>query len=254
MECEMENLTSRRNSICQHIKKLGANKSYRDEHGQFLCDGKKLFDEAVNGGAEIEFVLTSESLEHSLPSSTKVYHAQDSLIDSLSPLKNSQGLLFVCRTPQASDHTFHSGTHILLDRVQDPGNVGTIIRSAYAFGVESILLTEGCADIYNLKTMRASMGAVFKQKIYLTCLLELHEFKESGVKVIGASNDSGSKDIKHANLKNAIIILGSEGQGIAESLLELCDEKIRIPIKPDCESLNVATAASIIMWEARGKQ
>jgi len=147
-----------------------------------------------------------------------------------------------------------TGTHLLLDNIQDPGNVGTIIRSALAFGIKSVILTEGCADIYNPKTLRASMGATFKQRIISKDINEITELKKSGVRLIGTSSDSTSVNISKTDFSNSIIILGNEGQGISKQLLSLCDEIVTIPLSSDCESINVAAATSIIMWEASKKE
>jgi len=246
----MEKITSRSNPVCVHLKKLGKCKSYREEHKQFLCEGKKLLEEVLQSGVNIDIVLTTECLEYTFADHTCVYLTQDSIIESISPLQSSQGLLFVCRIPQPSECDLNTGTHMLLDNVQDPGNVGTIIRSALAFGIKSVIVTEGCADIYNPKTLRASMGSTFKQQIISKNINEITELKKSGVRFIGTSSDSNSIDIKKADFSNSIIILGNEGQGISEKLLSMCDEIVTIPLSPDCESINVAVAASIIMWEA----
>jgi len=235
------------------MRKLAKSKSYREEHNQFLCDGRKLLEEALNNGVEIDIVLTAKGLEYTFSDDTYVYLTHNELIDSISPLQTSQGLLFVCRIPDAGDCDYNTGTHILLDNIQDPGNVGTIIRTAHAFGIKSVILTEGAADIYNPKTVRASMGAVFKLHITVKTNGEIKELKKKAIKFIGTSNDCSSNDIKTTDLKNSIVILGNEGQGVSKELLDLCDEVITIPLAQDCESLNVAAAASIIMWEAGKK-
>ena len=246
----MENITSRSNPVCVHLRKLGKSKSYREEHVQFLCDGNKLLEEALNSSIDIDIVLTTKSLEYTFADDTCVYLTHDNIIDSISPLQTSQRLLFVCRFPQPGEYDLHCGTHLLLDNIQDPGNVGTIIRSALAFGIKSVIVTEGSADIYNPKTLRASMGAIFKQKIISKDISEITELKKSGVKLIGTSSDSTSVDIRNADFNNSIIILGNEGQGISKELLSLCEEIVTIPLAQDCESINVAAAASILMWEA----
>ncbi|MDR2570415.1 MAG: RNA methyltransferase, partial [Oscillospiraceae bacterium] len=120
-----------------------------------------------------------------------------------------------------------------------------------AFGIKSVILTEGCADIYNPKTIRASMGAIFKETVYKMDFNTIYDLKQKGIKFIGATKNIDSIDVKKADLTNVIVVLGNEGQGISNELLELCDEMIRIPISSNCESLNAAIAASIIMWEAR---
>jgi TrmH family RNA methyltransferase len=247
----MKNITSMSNPICVHIKKLGTSKKYRDEHGEFLCDGLKLLDEAISTGVAINTVLCSMDLERELPVGVNVYKISKSMIDSLSPLKNAQNVLFTCRYIDQDDYDRHQGTYILLDNIQDPGNVGTIIRSANAFDIKSVILTDGCADIYNPKTIRASMGAVFKQHFQKMDLNTIIDFKNKGVKFVGASSETGSLDVRKTILTDVVIILGNEGQGISKELADLCDEMIWIPVSSNCESLNAAIAASILMWETK---
>jgi len=252
----VEKITGRSNPICTHIRKLGKSKSYRDEHSLFLCDGVKLLDEALDSGASIDTVLVSNMTEKNLPRYRKlppdisVYSVHEELLDSLSPLNNSQGVLFTCRMKSEETIDFSSGTHLLLDDIQDPGNVGTIIRCAYAFGIDSVSLTEGSADIYNPKTLRATMGAVFKQPVIRLDRAQIFNLKGFGARIIGTTNDSDSHDISFAELNNAIIVLGNVGHGISDDLKALCDQMIKIPLKSGCESINVAVAASILMWEA----
>ena len=235
--------------MCVHLRKLGKSKSYREEHGQFLCDGRKLLEEALESGAVIDIVLTTVALEYVFPDNTYVYFAHDSLIDSISPLQTSQNILFVCRFPQFDIGDFTSGTHLLLDNIQDPGNVGTIMRTAHAFDIKSVILTEGSADIFNPKTIRASMGAVFKQPTYSMDFNDIKKLKDKKIKFIGSSNNNCSINIKDTAISNSIIILGNEGQGISRELIDVCDVMVKIPLSPNCESLNVAVAASIISWE-----
>jgi len=243
----VKNITSRKNPICVHVRNLGKSKEYRTNHGEFLCDGIKLFEEAVKSKASITSAFMTSKLDLVIPKETELYMIDESIMDFISPLKNPQEIMFVCKIPETANVNLSSGTHILLDAVQDPGNVGTIIRSADAFGIESLLLAENCADPYNPKTIRASMGAIFRQKI---SYISLEELKESKARIIG-THCSDCKDIRLVDLKDAIIVLGNEGQGISENLRLLCDEMVKIPLCADSESLNVAIAASIIMWEAQ---
>jgi len=245
----MEKITSRKNPLCVHMRKLGESSRYRHECGEFLCDGIKLFGEAVRSSAEIKAVLTESVLPFRLPADTRVFFADRDVINSLSPLKNSQDILFSCGFPDFGEPAMQEGTRILLDGVQDPGNLGAIIRTANAFGISDIILTGGCADPYNPKTIRASMGAIFKQRIRNIDPVELVGLKEAGVRFIGAVSDESGRDFSEINLHEALIIIGSEGCGISDEILTLCDEKIRIPIAPECESLNAAVAAAIIIWE-----
>jgi len=247
----MERITSRRNPLCLHLKKLGVSRSYRESCGEFICDGFKLLEEALIFGADITAVITASPIPFPLPVETRVFFADRSLINSISALSSAQDILFSCRMPNPTQNDYSSGTHILLDGVQDPGNVGTIIRTANAFGIRSIILTGNCADLYNPKTIRASMGAIFKQRVFSLDLAELLLLKADGLRFIGTASGMKSKDISRVKLKDSIIAIGSEGQGLSDGVLDLCSEIVRIPISQDCESLNAAVAAAIVIWRAR---
>jgi len=248
-EVSVKNITSRRNVKCLHVKNLGKSKEYRYQHGEFLCDGVKLLEEAIKSEADIIDVFTTSQLKINLPQQISVYSIDESIMDSLSPLKNPQGILFTCKMPDVISDDLSSGTHILLDNLQDPGNVGAIIRSADAFGIDSVLLTHDCADPYNPKALRASMGAIFKQKV---SFINIEELKSSKVRIIGTGSKNGKyNSICDMNLTNTVIVLGNEGQGVSDRLKAMCDEILTIPLSQNCESLNVSIAASIIMWEAR---
>ena len=250
----MEKITSRRNPLCIHLKKLGSSCGYRRSCGQFLCDGIKLLEEAVIFGAEICTVLTTSDISFPLSIDTVVYQTDRGIIDSLSPLKNAQDVLFVCKIPNSTMYPKSSGIKILLDSVADPGNVGAIIRTANAFGISGVILTGECADPYNPKSVRASMGAIFRQSIINMNITGLTKMFNDGQKFIGSSVDADCRSIHDVNISDAIIVIGNEGRGISTDVLLLCSEKLRIPISPNCESLNAAIAAAIIMWEASRAQ
>lgn len=253
----MEKLTSRRNNVCIHVKKLGADRSYREKSGQYICDGIKLLEEAIKCNVTIDIVITAAGLPFPLPVNTRIYTAERTIIESISSLKSAQDTLFVCRMPPPQIKpgcAFVKGIHILLDSIQDPGNMGAIIRSANAFGIDSIILTGTFADPYNPKSLRASMGAIFRQSICCMEASRLAELKRSdGVMFIGTSADDRGRDITGADLFDAVIAVGNEGHGLSEEILALCDEMVTIPVSNGCESLNAAVAASVIMWEACGK-
>ena len=266
----MERISSRKNPMAIHLRKLGASRAYRDESGEFLCDGIKLLEDAVRSEAEITAVLTASQIPFPLPFDTRVYYADRGLIDTLSPLKNAQETLFTCKIPKICTEEYSSfripdsesvgtaqkitGTHILLDGVQDPGNVGTIIRTANAFGIDGVIMTGGCADPYNPKTIRASMGAIFRQSFCNLKLSDLAAMRDAGVRFIATDLSEDSKDIRDADLRGSVIAIGSEGRGLSDEVLALCDARVTIPITAECESLNAAVAAAILMWEtARNK-
>lgn len=249
----MEKLTSRRNPLAVHIKKLGAERSYRLECREFLCDGEKLLEEAVNCGAEITTVLTASHIQFPLPVDSRVYYTTRDIIDSISPLKNAQKMLFTCKMPPPGGFAHSDGTNILLDGIQDPGNLGMIIRTAEAFQIGAVILTGSCVDVYNPKTVRATMGAIFRQKIYGIDISGLKKLKSMGAVIIGAASGKNQMSIHELRRRDAIIAIGSEGHGLSGEVLSICDEIFTIPVAPECDSLNAAAAASIIMWELCGK-
>jgi len=244
----LEKITSRRNPVLVHVKKLSSSRSYRLKHNEFVCEGAKLLSEALSSGAEVKYVLTECPYTHKLPDTVKVLLLGDGMLKSISALKNPHDLLFVCEIPNVESGSLSAGTYILLDSVQDPGNIGTIIRTADAFSLDGVLLYGDCADAYNPKTIRASMGAVFRQKVFSVDIDFLR--KASGLRLIGTSADNSAKSVSDIEFRDSVIILGNEGQGISEEILGFCEEMATIPISENSESLNVATAAAVIMWEA----
>ncbi len=246
----MNEITSRKNPLIFHLKKLGADSTYRRQCGEFLCDGDKLLREAILSGADVTAVLFSGHDPEGLPESVPVYSVPRDIIDIVSPLKTPQDVLFSCRVPDKTAGLPATGFLIILEGIQDPGNVGTVLRTAGAFNVDSVILTGGCADPYNPKTIRATMGAIFRQPILSMPLDDIRVLKASGLKIYGAALSGESCDIRDISFEKAAVAIGSEGRGLSKELLGLCDETIIIPMSPKCESLNAAVAAAIIMWEA----
>ena len=245
----MDKIISRKNKLAMHMKKLGASRSYRSLCREYLCDGKKLLYDAVASDVTISAVLTSSSLPAELSPQVPVYCAERDIIDSISPLKTPQDTLFICKMDSEPTFDFTAGNHILLDGIQDPGNMGTIIRTADAFGFDSVILTGSCADIYNPKTIRASMGAIFRQKLFELTVPEISDIKKS-MRIVGTAPDRAYSSISEVDLDNCIIAVGNEGSGLSEAILNLCGENFIIPIQDGCQSLNAAAAAAVIMWES----
>jgi TrmH family RNA methyltransferase len=249
-ETIMNEIKSRKNPLVVHLKKLGVEAAYRHSTKEFFCDGEKLLFEAVTCGADIKTVLTSGSKPDWLPDHIPVYSASQDIIDAASPLRNPQNIIFSCGMPAQMERPDIGSFHIILEGIQDPGNVGTIIRTAAAFNIASVILTGSCADPYNPKTIRATMGAIYKQPMIAMALDEIAGLKAQGLKLFAAALDYDSKDLRTVSLKNAAVIIGSEGSGLTDEALAICDEKIIIPMSPNSESLNAAVAAAIVMWQA----
>lgn len=246
----MEEIKSRKNPIVAHLKKLGADSDYRRSHKEFVCDGEKLLFEAVSNKADIKAVLLAGKKPDWLNDDIHLYKVAQDIIESVSPLKNPQNVIFSCGMQEQDALPETGGFHVVLEGIQDPGNLGTIIRTAAAFSVSSVILTGACADPYNPKTIRATMGAIFRQRLLATDLGGLIDLKLQGLRLYGAALGCDSRDVREVALKNCAVAIGSEGSGLSDEILKLCDGKIIIPMAPQSESLNAAVAAAVIMWES----
>ena len=245
----MEKISSRKNSKILHMKKLGASREYRRTCGEYLCDGYTLLREALLSNAEVTGVLTCDRESGGMPQNLPVTFVPRSLLEYVSPMKAPQDVVFSCKIPQELKEPITNGRFIILEGIQDPGNVGTVIRTANGFGIDTVVLTGGCADPYNPKTVRAAMGAVFRQRILEMTLKEIAQMNDHGIELLGAALGDGSRDIREAGLQEASVVIGSEGRGLSQDMLRLCADTIVIPINPACESLNASAAAAVIMWE-----
>ena len=246
----MTEITSRKNEYVRHLRLLASDKAYRAEQGEFVCDGYKMLLEAIQFGAEIKSVLwkNGAKIVSGLDCETQ-YLAPAELFDYASTMKNSPGPLFTVAIP-AQDTESPMGRAIILEGVQDPGNVGTVIRTANAFGIDAVILTGDCADLYNPKTVRSTMGAIFRQRVISCTLDELAELLDkNALPLYGAALSDKALSILDVGVKNAAVAVGSEGRGLSRELLEICNNALIIPMQPDSESLNAAVAASVIMWE-----
>ncbi len=246
----MEYITSRKNRIITHLKELSTDGVYRRQTGEFVCDGEKMLREALVFGAEITCILWGGEPVFKIPESIRQYSCPPDLMQYVSPLKNSAGPVFGVKIQSAEAGVNKITSVIVLENVQDPGNVGTVIRTADAMGIGAVILAGDCADIYNPKTVRATMGGIFRQTVFEMGCEELRSYVNlNGLKLYGAALSDSAEDIRKMNLKGAAVAIGSEGRGLSEKLLALCDGQLIIPMRPDCESLNAAVAASIVMWE-----
>jgi TrmH family RNA methyltransferase len=250
MYMNVEAISSRKNQYIVRLRNLSGDGAFRREQGEFLCDGIKLLREALEKGAQVRSVLwKGQAVAMPGLDSTRQYVAEPELFDYASPMKNSPGPLFTVAIPDESGKDKIKNA-IVLENVQDPGNVGTVLRTAKAMDIDTVILVGACADVYSPKTVRATMGAIFRQRILHTDIKGLQALAdENGLKLYGAALSQKAVDIRKLEIKNAMVCVGSEGQGLSRELLESCDGELIIPMSPDSESLNAAVAASLIMWE-----
>lgn len=248
----MERITSRKNPLCLHIRRLSKEMEYRHKCREFLCDGWKLLEEALQWSGEIRTVICVEGAAlPDLPTDVRIVRTPEELMAYLSPSKTPQGVLTVCGIPTDTlPRRLVGQRYAVLDTVQDPGNVGTILRAAAAFQADGLFLLSGCADAYGPKAVRASMGAVFRLPVWNCCLPNLTALlSDSRIPLYGAALRGNSIDVREWNCPRAAIAIGSEGHGLSEEVLEQCCHTIRIPMDGRCESLNAAQAAAILLWE-----
>ena len=238
----MEAIRSRQNELIKRFAALASDGAKRQAAGEYVCAGSTLLDEALASGAEIGCVLSAEDIP-GLP----VRLVTPEILRAVSPLQNAPGPVFTVRMrPIPGPETL--SRVIVLENVQDPGNVGTVLRTADAFGIDLVVLCGACADPYNPKTVRASMGAVFRQSVVKTDLDGLDGVLR-GLPLYGAALAPGGLDVRELPAGRLAVAVGNEGSGLTAALLAKCAGTCRIPMRGRAESLNAGVAAAIAMWE-----
>ena len=239
----MEVITSLDNKRIKNYAKL-LNKKYREQEGLFLVEGEHLVIEAKNAGCLVE-VIKCEDYDMDFDVSTTLVTYD--VIKKLSNTLNPQKVIGVCKMLDNKD----IGNKVLiLEDIQDPGNLGTIIRSSVAFNVDTIVLSNNTVDMYNDKVLRSSEGIIFHIDIVKMevseCIDKLHE---EGYEIYGTKVDGGTTLTEITVGEKYAVIMGNEGAGVSSSTLDKCDKYIYIPMNTECESLNVGVATSIILYE-----
>ncbi len=250
----MREIVSKDNRIYKNCEQL-THRKYRDRLGRYLIEGENLLAEAVKTGADIQTVLLRRGCDR-LPDSLadKAFVLDERLFDRLAQTETSQGLLAVVAKPATNKADFVQmpGNFIVLDRLQDPGNIGTIIRTADAAGYSLAVIMKGTADVFSPKTVRAATGSLFRMPVvFLDSVLELSEFtKAAGKKLVATCFDTQRYYFDVDLTDNIALVIGNEGNGISSEIIESSDIKIKIPMHGSIESLNASVAAGILMYEA----
>ncbi len=247
-----EIITSRTNPLLSRVRKLNSRRAFRRAEGAFAAEGPKLLGEALRWGGELEAVICAAGVPlPELPAQVRVAEVGDALLASIADTQSPQGIVFICKGKSLTVPDRLAGRrYLLLDGVQDPGNVGTIWRTADAFGADGLILCGGCADPWSPKTVRATMGAVFRLPVY-ECSLEeaAGRLAQAGVPLYAAALREDTVDVRAVPLDRAAVVIGSEGRGVSQEALERCWKTVKIPMRDRCESLNAAVAASVALWE-----
>lgn len=246
-----ERITSRANPLCAHFRKLASSRAYRQEAGEFLCDSPKLLREACLWGAPVRTVLHTPGVPLPDLNGADVREVSESVMAAVSPMETPQGVVFTCAmAPPPLPTCLEPGRYLVLDGIQDPGNTGTILRTADAFDCRAVFLLPGCADLYSPKTLRSAMGAHFRSAQW-SCTLEdaAALFRAAGVPLYAAALGPDTADVRRMDLTSAALVIGSEGRGVSPQALAACQGTLQIPMSGRCESLNAAVAAAVLLWE-----
>lgn len=258
---EKKVITSKDNEIIKHIKKL-KEKKYREEYGEFIIEGIKMIEEAVLEKAEIRSIIICDDcktqgcipndLMYEIAKFDCIY-VSEKVFNTITDVINPQGIMAVLKKNKVGENEidFSQENFLLLDNIQDPGNMGTILRTADSLNINQIIVTKGSADVYNLKVVRSTMGAIFRIKVIevANMVKVIKELKKHKVKVY-ATDLQTDKSIYNVDYKKSAIVIGNEANGVSQEVLEEATQKIKIPMIGKTESLNAAVATSVILYEA----
>ena len=258
---EIKKITSRNNEYIKELAKLGDRKK-RSESGKFAFEGKKLLSEAISFGAPIEAVLMTEKAISDFKgdlSALSVIEVSNEVYEKISFEKSPEGIFCVSKVLDKLHNlyiiykgSFFGERIFLLDGIRDPGNLGTMLRTAFAFGCDTVVMSADCADVYNSKTVRASMGAVFKQKTVRVSDMAgtVSALKDNGYTVLCAALDDSAVSLTDVKIdEKTCFVVGNEGAGIRKEIIDASNGTVIIPMENGTESLNAASAATVLMWE-----
>jgi len=247
-------ITSRENKIFKLAKLLKTQKG-RNEKSMFMIEGFRSVKDALAKGIKAECVIVKDGTDLSLSYDCPVYAFAPKLFSEIAETVTPQGVIAVCRMEKKTLSDIikeEKRCVIMCESLQDPGNIGTIIRTAHAADCGGIVLTKGCCDLYNPKIVRATMSGMFSVPVVQgeESAAVIEYFKNNGYKIVAGALTESAVDFYSADLSgNVLIIVGNEGNGVEKSTLSLCDSILKIPMRADAESLNAAVAGSIMMYE-----
>ena len=240
-------ITSKANSVVKNAKKLHQ-KKYRKS--SYLIEGWHLFEEAVQAGVTIEKIFALVEYEDKLVDYPQTVFVTEEILLDLADSQTPQGIVAIVQKEEEHLPDLSQGKYLFLEDVQDPGNVGTMIRTADAAGFSGVIVSSKSADIYSLKTLRSMQGSHFHLPIYRMSVEKfLEEAKKSGLPILATTLSQNSKDYRELDcLEDFALVMGNEGQGISPFMTDQADQLVHITMKGQAESLNVAIAAGILMF------
>ena len=255
----MQVISSKDNELIKHIKKL-KDKKYRDENNEYIIEGVKLIEEAVREKSKIKKVIICDDTTRTYEIPTNVMleiakyecvYVTDKIFSSITQVTNPQGVMAIIeKNTEKQEIDYSEDIIVALDNVQDPGNLGTILRTVDSIGLKQIIVTKDTVDAFNSKVVRSTMGAIFRIKIIETADLSqsIKEMRKHHFKLMVTSlqTDNSIYDIE---FNKKIIVIGNESNGVSEEIQDMADEKAKIPMLGKTESLNASVAAGIVMYE-----
>ncbi len=257
-----EKITSRSNPLIKEAAKL-SDKKHREKTGLFAFEGRKLLAEALQLGAPLENIFVTEKalpIISEMDIKCRITLVSDEVYEKISFEKSPEGIFCVSKALDKLHNLFiidrrehfSDGSIFILDGIRDPGNLGTVLRTASAFGCGAVIMSDDCADIYNSKTVRASMGAIFRQRTLRTSDLPatVTHLRKNGRIVYAAALDKSSLSLFDIKVdSNVCFIVGNEGNGIRREVIDACDASVIIPMEESTESLNAAMASTVLLYE-----
>lgn len=253
-------ISSKDNELVKHIKKL-KEKKYRDEYGEFIVEGFKMIEEAIEEKVKIKKIIICDDCRQncSLPQSLMYEVAKfdcvyvtEKVFNNITNVVNHQGIMAIVdkKDIENAKVDYLQDNFLILNDVQDPGNIGTILRTADSLNINQIIVSNKTADVYNPKVVRSTMGAIFRVKVIMVDDLkkEIKNMQSNGIKVYSTDLNT-DESIYTINYEKAAIVIGNEANGVDREIINISDGRIKIPMLGKTESLNVAVATSIILYE-----
>ena len=255
----MQTITSKDNELIKHIRKL-KDKKYRDESNEYVVEGVKLVEEAVKENAKIKQIIVCEDTTRTYEIPTHIMleiakyeciSVSDKIFNIITQVTNPQGIMAIIeKNAQDAQIDYTQDIIVVLDDVQDPGNLGTILRTVDSIGLNQIIISKGTADAFNSKVVRSTMGAIFRIKIIEVENLaqEIKEMRKHHFKLMVTSLQT-KNSIYDIDFNKKIIVIGNEANGVSKEIQDMADEKAKIPMLGRTESLNASVAAGVVMYE-----
>ena len=255
----MQIITSKDNELIKHVRKL-KDKKYRDEYNEYVVEGIKIVEEAVKENVKIKQIIICNDTTKTYEIPTHIMleiakyeciYVTDKIFNLITQVTNPQGIMAIIEKNSEKNQIDYTQDIILvLDDVQDPGNLGTILRTADSIGLNQIVVSKGTADAFNSKVVRSTMGAIFRIKIIETqdLIRTIKEMKKHHFKLMVTSLQT-ENSIYDINFNKKIIVIGNEANGVSKEIQDMADEKAKIPMFGRTESLNASVAAGIVMYE-----